>query len=325
MIKIGIVTLYDANNMGAILQAFSLQETIKKLGHDVEFLRFEDMGQINSEDNSKGFEKSKKALQISEEVYNKDNHSHDVIVVGSDEVWNFKNTTFNHLEEFLGYNVNSTKVISYAPSSNGATHKEMRQLHGDNIDFSKFSHISVRDKGTQKLVKDISNIDAELVIDPTLLIESFEEYMDTSAPKIKDYIVLYGYEFSEEEILRIQDFARKNNKKVYSLAFKFDWCDTLECDIFEFLSYIKNADYLITNTFHGLMFSVILEKQFAIFSNNSCKILDFIKRFGIADRDAINVNDLSEIFKNKIDYEKVNKIKLEEREKSLNYLRKAIS
>ena len=185
--------------------------------------------------------------------------------------------------------------------------------------------MSVRDVSTQKLVKEISNIDANLVLDPTLLMESFEPFIKYPNKDLKDYIILYGYKFSEIEKEKIVKFAKEKNKKLcyLSLGSTLDWCENINVDIFEFLGYIKQADYTIINTFHGLLFSLILEKEFAIF-NVSSKINDVLKNFNIEQRDANKVSDLNIIFNDKVDYNNINKIKLKQREKSLKYLKESI-
>ena len=108
------------------------------------------------------------------------------------------------------------------------------------------------------------------------------------------------------------------------MGFEKDWCDALKIDVFEFLGYMKNADYCITNTFHGLLFAMILEKEFVVFPNTNAKVHDIIDRFGITERNGMYVEDLNEIFDNKVDYERINKFKLEKREESLEYLRNFI-
>lgn len=325
MKKIGICTLYFANNFGAILQAFSLQEVLKKMGYDVQFLKLRSVEKQTGTSNLEQFKESKTYLNISEKVYDNTKDKYDVIIIGSDEVWNLNNNSFEHLDEYFGINLKADKIITYAPSANGTTIEKLREVYGNKVDFSTIDVLSARDKTTQKLIKDASGRDSTMVLDPTLLMDSFDSYAVYKEPEEKDYIVIYGYNFSKVEQKKIKEFANKNNKKVYSLAFKQDWCETLEANIFEFLGYIKKADYIITNTFHGLLFSIILEKNFALFSNNIKKINDFTEKFDLKDRDAINVQDLSEILENEVDYEKLNALKLEERKKSLNYLENAIN
>lgn len=325
MKKVGICTLYFADNFGAILQAFSLQNILQNLGHEVEFIKLKDFkGDINNY-NSENFKKSQTYLNICSDIYDKDIHNYDTIIVGSDEMWNINNNSFEHLDEYFGYNFNCQNIISYAPTANGVTSETLRNIYNNRIDFSKFSNLSVRDKATQELVKEISNVDAKLVLDPTLLMDSFDPFVKYPDPNLKDYILIYGYNFSEDEKSKIIQFAKENNKEIYSLALGANpgWCKSLNADIYEFLGYFKNADYTITNTFHGLLFSLILEKEFAVF-NNSSKLNDMIKKFNLHSRNAKNFDNLSTIFNHKVDYENINKLKLEQRNQSLEFLKEAI-
>lgn len=324
MKKIGICTLYFGNNFGAILQAFALQEVLKEMGHEVEFIKVKDI-QINmNQPNADLFEESRKYINLNENVFDKVKDKYDAIIIGSDEMWNINNRTFEHLDEYFGKNLIADKIVSYAPSANGVTCEQLKEFYGDKVKFEEFDYISARDEGTQKLVKDISGRDATLVLDPTLLVSDFSKYATNPFPDLKDYIILYGYKFSEEEKNKIIKFAKENNKKIYSLVFELDWAETLYVDIFGFLGVIKNADYMMTNTFHGTLFALILEKEFAVFSNKNSKVVDIINKFQFQERDAINASDLNEIFDEKVNYEKINKLKLEHRKKSLNYLENVI-
>ena len=325
MKKIGICTLYFANNFGAILQAFALQDVLKEMGHEVEFIRVRDIQVNMKEQNVDLFKMSRENINLRNEVYDKLKDKYDAIIIGSDEMWNINNNTFEHFEEYFGKNLNCDKIISYAPSANGVTAEQLKAFYGDDVKFEEFTSISARDKATQKLVEDISGREAKLVLDPTLLVSDFKKYASNPLPDLKDYIILYGYDFSEEEKSKILKFAEENNKKVYSLAYKLDWAETIYVDIFGFLGVILNADYAVTNTFHGTLFSVILEKEFVVFSNNNSKVVDIINKFQMGERDGINVKDLNEIFSKKVDYEKINRLKLEHRKDSLEYLENAIN
>ena len=325
MKKIGICTLYFANNYGAILQAFALQEVLKEMGHEVEFIKVRDV-QINMEEpNANLFEKSREYINLKADVIDKNADKYDAIIIGSDEVWNVNNRTFEHFEEYFGKNLNADKIVSYAPSANGVTYEQLKEFYRDDVKFEEFKFLSARDEGTRKLVKDISGRDAKLVLDPTLLVSDFSKYATNPFPELKDYIILYAYKFSNEEKEKIIKFAKENNKKIYSLAYKFDWAETLYTDIFGFLGVIKNADYMITNTFHGTLFALILEKEFAVFSNKNSKVEDIINKFQFKDRDGINAEDLKEIFSSNVNYEKINELKLMHRRKSLEYLENVIN
>lgn len=325
MKKIGICTLYFANNYGAILQAFALQEVLKEMGHEVEFIKVRDV-QINMEEpNANLFEKSREYINLKADVIDKNADKYYAIIIGSDEVWNVNNRTFEHFEEYFGKNLNADKIVSYAPSANGVTYEQLKEFYRDDVKFEEFKFLSARDEGTRKLVKDISGRDAKLVLDPTLLVSDFSKYATNPFPELKDYIILYAYKFSNEEKEKIIKFAKENNKKIYSLAYKFDWAETLYTDIFGFLGVIKNADYMITNTFHGTLFALILEKEFAVFSNKNSKVEDIINKFQFKDRDGVNAEDLKEIFSSNVNYEKINELKLMHRRKSLEYLENVIN
>lgn len=325
MKKIGICTLYFANNFGAILQAFALQETLLNMGYDVEFIKLKDFAPNSYDCNLEKFNYSKQHLKLAKTLYDKNIYTYDAIIIGSDEMWNLANNSFEHLEEYFGYNFNCSNIISYAPSANKTSLDYLKSFYNNKIKFENFNNISVRDKHTQELVREASGRTAELVLDPTLLLENFDKYIKFPEPDLKDYIIIYGYSFTENEIKKIKDFAKNHNKKIYSIGFVEDWCETLNADIFEFLGYLKNADYIITTTFHGLLFSMILEKEFAVFSNNNPKIDDIIDRFKIHDRDAKNIENLENIFSTNVNYNLINQIKQENRIISLNYLKNSLN
>ena len=102
------------------------------------------------------------------------------------------------------------------------------------------------------------------------------------------------------------------------------WCDKqIMATPFEFLSFIKNAEMIVTETFHGTIFSILYNKNFVSFANNKSKLCDLLERFNLESRDASKKNLIS-ILKEKIDYAKVNKILEKERKKSIDWLINAI-
>ena len=184
MKKIGICTLYFGNNFGAILQAFALQEVLKEMGHEVEFIKVKDI-QINmNQPNADLFEKSREYINLNTKIFDNVKDKYDAIIIGSDEMWNINNNTFEHFEEYFGKKLNVEKIVSYAPSANGVTAEQLKAFYGDDVKFKEFAHISARDEGTQKLVKDISGRDAELVLDPTLLLSDFSKYASNPFPEL---------------------------------------------------------------------------------------------------------------------------------------------
>ena len=166
MKRVGICTLHDANpNFGATLQAFSLQEIVKKMGYNVEFLKFKEEKRNGRKEiklklkklypNSKfqpidtknitinkGIKKSNRYLNICKEVYDKEKHQYDSIIIGSDELWNLRNPSFIHQREYYGYGLNSQNVFAYAPSSNGTSKEIFEEYFNKDVDLEKINMIN---------------------------------------------------------------------------------------------------------------------------------------------------------------------------------------
>ena len=145
--------------------------------------------------------------------------------------------------------------------------------------------------------------------------------------KIKyNYILIYSYDGrikSEKEINSIQLFAKKNNLKIISAGLYQSWCDkNISASPFELLSYVRNAKYVVTDTFHGTVFSIKYNKQFAtlIRGSNKQKLSDLLMRFGLESRKVLNVDFLSDILEQKIDYEPINNFIYKQNENSISYL-----
>lgn len=348
MKKVGICTLHDASpNFGATLQAFSLQQVVKKMGYDVEFLKFKEPQKKQKREiklrlkkcypnpkftpvdtrkieiNSK-ITDSSKYLNICEEIYNPEKHNYDSIILGSDELWNLKNPSFIHEKEYYGYGLNCNNVFTYAPSSNGTDKKLFDEYFKNEINLDNIKRFSARDKGTSKFIKEVTGADAELVLDPTLLMENFDEY--AVEPEDEGYILIYDYKVLPDRKEKIQQLAKSKNLKIYSIGFYNAWADrNINADIFEFLGYVKKASYIVTATFHGTLFSIIFEKQFATTAGNSTKINDILERLNLKSRDITNVKNIEHLIDELIDYSEVEKLKLENRRKSMEYLEKSLN
>lgn len=331
--EIKIITLYNSLNYGAFLQAFALQSVLSDLGYNPSF--YEVNRKMKSELRKHILRKDVRKIPINYIQYlkykkcwkylNIDNNNVETAkacIVGSDEIWNIKNNSFYHAPEYFGMNLNNKNIISYAPSANITTAEDMKE-YDENLNFEKFSKISVRDKNTFNLVKTMTQKDVSLVVDPTLLIKNYSKYEAKINVKSK-YILVYGYKFSKSEIASIKKLKAKTGFKLYSIGMPQMWCDKqITATIFEFLSFIKNSEMIVTETFHGTIFSILYNKNFVSFANNKSKLCDLLERFNLESRDASKKN-LIPILEEKIDYAKVNKIIEKERKKSIDWLINAI-
>lgn len=278
--KIGIVTVYEpTTNLGSFLQTFALQEVLKSYGHEVYIVQchstYESVGKVIFKINPKRefflrLKRAKYSLQdikklklIKRENINK----LDGLVYGSDEIWNLDNVYFQD-GLFWGENIETSK-ISYAVSAGAVD--ENRILNHDSFknSISNFNHILVRDVRTQEIIEKITNTKNDIVCDPTMLIP-VTEMAGNIKPLNYRYILVYTYGIDAPLIDHIKKFAAEHDLKIVSAFFWHIWADqVIECSALQFSTYIKNADYVFTSTFHGAVFTMLNHKKCCIFPYRS--------------------------------------------------------
>lgn len=256
--------------------------------------------------------------------------SYDAFVVGSDQVWNFKSynvdTTY-----FLDFVENSRKKISYAASLGSAGIPEEYKASAKKL-ISDFSAISVREKEALNEIYNLTERNATWVLDPSLLWEKEQYHAISKAPKKQKYVFLY----LREESSRLEAFAH-SLAKAYGLAvikvIKHWRCNKKGKPFSavgpqEWLGYMENADYIITNSFHGICFSLTFEKEFFVdllkggAQHTNTRLENALAQFELSDRGIDNITDFHEI--KKINYQRVNEIKTQRKEYSLTYLKEAL-
>lgn len=294
--RVCIITVFHEMNYGAYLQAYALGKRLERDGHDVWYYEkspWTVMDYVHAlhlrETRNIGFNigllmsymKAWKRLKRTDSP-----DGFDVVVIGSDELWNVRNVNFRHEGYYIGEDIASDKCITYAVSCNTCDAKEFLRQYPELDDFSKLDDISVRDAKTYDLVRSLSNRVPVNVVDPTFLV-------DYDVPKPKEqgkYVLIYGYYFTDEEVARIREYLRRyDDVTVISAGFPHAWCDKcVPCGPFEFLGYIKYAQEVITSTFHGTVFSIIFRKNFLSFARDNAKTLDVLHKFGLDEQ---NVSD----------------------------------
>lgn len=257
----------------------------------------------------------------------------DVLVIGSDEVFNCLQTNpdVGYSKELFGKDNNAGKVISYAASFGHTTIKGLGK-YGIDSEISQmltsFSRISVRDNNSYEIVKNLTGKPPVINVDP-VMISDFDKLIPPQL-SLDNYILIYAYGdriSSEVEINAIKRFAEKYNKKTVSIGTHQKWTDLkLEADPFELLAYVKGADYIITDTFHGTIYSIKYNIPFItiIRESNKQKLSDLLQRFSVDDRELKDINELENILLNPINFDKVNDIIGLETEKSKKYLKENI-
>ena len=256
--------------------------------------------------------------------------SYNCFVVGSDQVWNMGSYSVD-TTYFLDFVNDSKKKISYAASFGSG---EITESNKEEIKalISDFSFISVREKEGVKTVLDLTQKEAKWVLDPSLLWTKEQYHELVKAPRNKNYVFLY----LREESPKLEKFAHDLAKRYGLSVIKVlrNWrCNKRGTTMHsvgpqQWLGYMKNADYVVTNSFHGICFSLTFEKEFyvdllkGVSSYTNARLKNALEQFELADRGIDFINDLNEL--KKIDYSKVNKIKEERKEYSLNYLKNAL-
>lgn len=373
--KIGIMSMQRIENYGSFLQAYSLRQMLEELGHEVVFVDYviepcivQDPIQviphhsipyrivrkgyyivkdiIRQLDGEKAAEQKidSMRLRIKYMEYLRElgiteqrteNIPVDVLVVGSDEVFNClqTNPAVGYSKQLFGKYSQANKVVSYAASA-GFTTVEGLEKYGIRDEVSdmlknNFDHISVRDDNTFDLVKTLTGITPDMHLDPVLVGDFSSKIIEKH--DLDKYVVVYSYEerMSErtDEAEAIQRFAHERGLKTVSIGNFQKWTDLkIEASPFELLGYIKNADYVVTDTFHGTIFSIILRKQFAtiIRESNKQKLSALLKYFLLNERQIEEISDLGVILEVKVDYHLTDIIFEREKRRTKNYLSKII-
>lgn len=365
--RIGILTLQLHTNYGGILQAYALQTVLERMGYDVKVITFPYLMQEPT--TWKYFKRifakyiKRKPIEIfREKKYNKplliirthtqrfiNSHIHqalynslldvreedfDCIVVGSDQVWRYEyewcfQGIFNAYLLFTkGWHI---KRFSYAASfglSEWNYPKDVTDLCSSLA--QAFNAISVRELDAITLCADYLKVQAEFVLDPTLLLLK-EDYQSLYNSKYKSRGNLFYYMLdSSIDICPVVE--RLQQRKEYVLFTVNSKCDDSNVEmkkrihppVEQWLNAFDDAEFVITDSFHGCVFSIIYHKPFMVFMNRqggASRIISLLSVFGLENR--IVSNDFSTLTK-EIDWafvdEKLNDLKIH----SLSFIKKVL-
>lgn len=258
----------------------------------------------------------------------------DALIIGSDEVFNVfqKSSRVGYSLELLGKNNNANKLISYAASFGNTSIDKIKSFSKrDEIRecLLQFDGISVRDENSSRIVTELTGIKPNSNFDPVLMYDFSKEI---PVVNIKPgYVIVYAYRnrLSENDIQAITEFAKSKNKKIIGLGGYQDFVDEyINASPFELLSYVKNADYVITDTFHGTIFSIINQKKFVSLIRvskdgsygNQEKMEDLLNKFGLSSRGVYDPNQIKTIIDQEIDYNSVENIRKQGVKNTLAFL-----
>ena len=350
--KVGIVTFHHALNYGAVLQAYALQSYLSSLGIDSDVIDYRSPYieyfykpiKANPFKNGKmflremlyyGVNKKKRAkfdcflrryVKLSNKVESKQelqqiNLEYDLFIAGSDQVWNLK---WSGLDKtyFLDF-ADKNKKYSYAASFG---FEKIRDGQAETYQklLEDFQAISVRENTGKEIVQELLDREAEVSVDPTCLIDKTEWEKICTYPDERGYVLVYMLDQSEELISFAKKIASERDTKIIYIsdALKkkhgFDYRGFLSPS--EFVGLFASAGYVVTNSFHGLMFSVIFEKEFCIQYQKKAdapnsRLVDFINDYHLESRLLENIRA-----EEKTDYALVKKIMKQKVEQSKKFI-----
>lgn len=361
--KCGIVTFHSAHNYGSVLQAYAMVITMRKMGTDAELIDFRHPHTTDAYEwrlwtpyknwrwNVKDFvlrgilgigKKREKVfrnfinhkLLKSERVNGRediDPTKYDVLVCGSDQIWNPVSTGENDPVYFLDFGNTSCK-ISYAASAGSSTFpkqeydKYATMLHN-------LKSVGVREQFLQDYLKEEFGIASEVNPDPTLLLNASEwaDIEDAYLNLPERYLLVYTLSKVEATLA----FARKVGKKLELPVVQI--CNTrglrgkakddvdfniMDASPQQFLWLFHHASFIVTNTFHGNMFSVIFRKPFVHYdvNNNDTRISTLHEAIGL--KRTRMIKDVESLQETEIHYDAIESMINAYAKKGIQYIKK---
>lgn len=262
---------------------------------------------------------------------------YDVYISGSDQLWN-PTIGFCNEPYFLTFVKNNGKRISYATSL-GINQLTDAEKNNYRKWLQTYSHISVRENSAKQLLSSFIDREVEQVADPSFLPDRDHWKSLSATSQIESpYILLFTLSFSEELLSLSKRLMQESGKNLIYICLNQPASDgtyTAETDAGpkEWLGYIANADLVITDSFHGTVFSIIMQaNNFYTYVPSTQKrgkrITDLLETFKLSDH-VFGENDLGKTYKdfaeNSIDKSSVTDIYLSEQKRSRSYLINAIN
>lgn len=346
--KIGLLTFHDTTNFGSWLQTYGLYKKIQQLGYDVEIINYKCEGieyreKLNSErictlpieDICVQFRKQivfkyylyrymKLSRKYTKSTIQKVNGKYNLFLLGSDLVWDL-NITYGdttYLFDFL--NEHEPRCAYAASSGRDYILESQRKLFCKNL--KSFKYITVRESGMQTDIEDLYKHIVPWVCDPTLLLkqDEWKKFLNNKKRKEK-YVLLYFIDGKGNLSRLAKKYARIHGYKLIAINKDFNIRRenmVAPISVRDFLTLIYYSEKIFTASYHGMLFSLIFNKQFAFYPfEPSTRMLSVAKMLGIQDQNITSNYFNPEV---EIDYEIVNQKLDEFRNDSLNYLKKML-
>ncbi len=277
--KVGVLTFHRCINYGSYWQARCLVEGLRAEGHAAELLDHDDPRVRSAEwrcafqpqlptrtprdDLPRYAAKARKFLDAFDRLPQsrrfaldrpEEAGTYDTVLIGSDEVWNFRHPWYGSKPIFFGEGLRTRRLASYAASF--GNHDAAHGIDpGWAQKLERFDAISVRDENSRALVRQGLDREPALVLDPCL---QFPPPAGEPGEARERYLALYGHGFPDWFAAAVRGWADANGRRVVSIGYRNDWADVqaIEAGPEEFSALIAGADAVATNFFHGCVFAL---------------------------------------------------------------------
>ncbi|MBE6965539.1 MAG: polysaccharide pyruvyl transferase family protein [Ruminococcaceae bacterium] len=256
------------------------------------------------------------------------------VVCGSDQIWNPK---FARKRSFLGFVPKGVNKVIYAASLGCENMTEDQKVVFKPL-VEKIDFVSVREFSAKLLLESfVDRNDIEVVLDPTLLLKDVEWNEITKPVEHSNYVLTYFLGEYGDFAKRVKDFAESNNLKIINIPYasgeRIDSMNFGNVKIYdaspqEFISLIKNATVVFTDSFHACVFSSLFKRKFYIFKRKNGeemmgRIETLIKNFNLPNRIIDITSEIS--LDQEIDYSGFEQLQDELIRKSINFLNMSVS
>lgn len=323
--KVGVITFHNYDNYGAILQSYGLQKKLKELGTSPEIIDYRcdyisnPFRLVNLKE--KGFfnyiygaighicyiprrrkcNRFRKRMRYSEPVTRKNletvSDKYDIYLAGSDQIWDYKLTNFDKTY-FLDFVADGKKKASYAASIGEHVPPEQYQQEYSRL-LKDFDVILTRETYGAEIVEKLTGSRPECTCDPTLLLTADEWNELLVEPKRKDkYILVYQLGINTEIVDFVKRLKRKTGCKVIYIPFPL--VGALKCSMkiaigpSEWMGLFKNAEYVVSDSFHGVVFSLLFNRKFFAMTNGHHKnqrVEQLLARVNLTERTIDSISD----------------------------------
>lgn len=358
--RVAILSWYNYDNYGTVLQAYALEYIINKLGYEAYHIDYtpykspnifyneniikESITRVKQKLSDRYIEDERRKerfddfrsrfLRLTDKCviqsdFDKLNRVFSIFVTGSDQIWSPFLFDDRYFLDFVREN---NKKIAYAPSLGVETipYEYLKVKYQEYL--ADFDCLSVREKQGSAILSDILKRDVTVVMDPVFLLSKDEWNSLIPYEKNEEYILAYFLGNNKNNIRKAKKYAKACNKKLKIIPiFKSMSAANFEMGVgpIEFLGLIKGAYAVLTDSFHGVAFSLVFRKEFFVFerfnksnvkSQNS-RIYNILDLLGLESR--LVHNDIDS--KTTIDYNNVSKLLRSQQEQSISFLSQALN